>query len=113
MYLNVNDFLFLGIWASIGSILGFCAFALPTCKTVISRIKRCCLSIGIGIFIAFPISTYLVETEQFSKQLSIMFGGLGSFGLPDFIIKHWSDILQKLIDVFTLDKINKDKNRYY
>lgn len=113
MCLNVNDFLFLGVWASIGSILGFCAFALPTCKTIASKIKRCCLSIGIGIFIAFPITTYLVETEQFSKQLSIMFGGLGSFGLPDFIIKHWSDVLQKLIDVFTLDKVNKDKNRYY
>lgn len=41
-----------------------------------------------------------------------MLGGLGSFGLPDFIIKHWSDDLQKLIDVFTLSKTNKDKNKY-
>lgn len=112
MYLNINDFLFLGVWAFAGSILGFCAFALPKCKTAISRIKRCCLSIGIGIFIAFPISIYLIETEHFSKQLSIMLGGLGSFGLPDFIIKHWSNDLQKLIDVFTLSKTNKDKNKY-
>ena len=70
------------------------------------------LLIGIGIFIAFPISIYLIETEHFSKQLSIMLGGLGSFGLPDFIIKHWSNVLQKLIDVFTLSKTNKDKNKY-
>ena len=112
MYLNINDFLFLGVWAFAGSILGFCAFALPTCKTTISRIKRCCLSIGIGIFIAFPISIYLIETEHFSKQSSIMLGGLGSFGLPDFIIKHWSNVLQKLIAVFTVSTPYTDNHKH-
>ena len=86
------DALFIGIWALIGSILGFFAFSNSPHKTPLERFKRCCLSIGIGLFIAFPLCTYLEELDKFSKHLNIMLGGLGAFGLPDFILKYWPKI---------------------
>lgn len=98
MVLEYVDALFLGAWAFIGSILGFFAFTNSNDKSPIDRIKRCCLSVGIGLFIAFPITIYLLDTHEYSKHLSIMLGGLGAFGLPDFIIKYWPKLTAGVAD---------------
>ena len=98
MFLNPTDILFIGVWALIGSILGFFAFNNTPFKTPFERFKRCCLSIGIGLFIAFPLCEYLQELGKFSKHLNIMLGGLGAFGLPDFIIKHWPRLTGTVVD---------------
>ena len=94
----IKDFLFIEVWAFIGSILGFFAFAHTDEHTLSYKIKRCCLSVGIGMFIAVPISMYLMESGDFSDKLCIILGGLGSFGLPDFIIKYWPKITESLAD---------------
>jgi hypothetical protein len=98
MVLEHVDILFLGAWAFIGSLLGFFAFTNSHEKTPMERFKRCCLSIGIGMFLAFPITTYLLDTHEFSKTLSVMLGGLGAFGLPDFILKYWPKLTAGLAD---------------
>lgn len=98
MVLEHVDILFLGAWAFIGSLLGFFAFTNSHEKTPMERFKRCCLSIGIGMFLAFPITTYLLDTNEFSKTLSVMLGGLGAFGLPDFILKYWPKLTAGLAD---------------
>ena len=98
MVLEHVDVLFLGAWAFIGSLLGFFAFTNSHEKTPMERFKRCCLSIGIGMFLAFPITTYLLDTHEFSKTLSVMLGGLGAFGLPDFILKYWPKLTAGLAD---------------
>lgn len=98
MVLEHVDVLFLGAWAFIGSLLGFFAFTNSHEKTPMDRFKRCCLSIGIGMFLAFPITTYLLDTNEFSKTLSVMLGGLGAFGLPDFILKYWPKLTAGLAD---------------
>lgn len=98
MILGYADSLFIGAWSFIGSVLGFFAFTNTHEKTPIDRFWRCCLSIGIGMFLAFPITIYLLDVHQFSKTLSIMIGGLGAFGLPDFVIKYWPKLTEGLAD---------------
>ena len=111
MVLEYVDILFLGAWAFVGSILGFFAFTNTHEKTPIDRFKRCCLSIGIGMFLAFPITTYLLDIHQFSKTLSIMIGGLGALGLPDFILKYWPKLIAGLADKI-VDKNLEDNSMY-
>lgn len=92
MILCLADAIFIGVWAFIGSVLGFFAFSNTPNKSLSYRFGRCLLSISIGLFIAFPLCEYLQELGKFSKNLNIMLGGLGAFGLPDFILKYWPKI---------------------
>ena len=92
MILHLADAIFIGVWAFIGSVLGFFAFSNTPNKSPSYRFSRCLLSISIGLFIAFPLCEYLQELGKFSKNLNIMLGGLGAFGLPDFILKYWPKI---------------------
>ena len=113
MTLELTEILFIGIWSLIGSILGFFAFTNDPDKTPKERFKRCLLSIGIGLFLAFPITSYLEETKSFSHNLNIMFGGLGAFGLPDFILKYWPKLSNSLVNIIvskTEDIVNIDSN---
>ena len=116
MVLEHVDILFLGAWAFIGSLLGFFAFTNSHEKTPMERFKRCCLSIGIGMFLAFPITTYLLDTNEFSKTLSVMLGGLGAFGLPDFVTKYWSRLIESIAEKVvgkTLDKsLSRTRQQY-
>lgn len=113
MVLEHVDVLFLGAWSFIGSVLGFFAFTNTHEKTPMERFKRCCLSVGIGMFLAFPITTYLLDTNEFSKTLSVMLGGLGAFGLPDFVMKYWPKLTASVADK-VLDKAldNTSRNKY-
>ena len=97
MILCLPDALFIGIWAFIGSVLGFFAFSNTPNKSPLYRFSRCCLSVCIGLFIAFPLYEYLQELGKFSKHLNIMLGGLGAFGLPDFILKYWPKVINAAI----------------
>lgn len=94
--MNYLDFIFIGLWALIGSALGFFSFTNTPRMCPIERFMKCMLSIGVGIFISLPIATYLTESQIFSKQLSLMLGGISAFGLPDFILKHWNSIIDKI-----------------
>lgn len=107
MILHLSDALFIGIWAFIGSVLGFFAFSNTPNKSPLYRFSRCCLSVGIGLFIAFPLCEYLQELGKFSKHLNIMLGGLGAFGLPDFILKYWPKVTNAAITK-VLDRVIDD-----
>ena len=113
MTLELAEIIFLGLWSLLGSILGFFAFINDPTKTPKERFKRCLLSIGIGLFIAFPLTSYLKETNTFSHSLDIMLGGLGAFGLPDFILKYWPKLSNSLVNIIvnkTEDIISSDDN---
>ena len=97
MILCLADAIFIGVWAFIGSVLGFFAFSNTPNKSPSYRFSRCLLSISIGLFIAFPLCEYLQELGKFSKNLNIMLGGLGAFGLPDFILKYWPKIINTAV----------------
>lgn len=109
MIWNLNDALFIGVWACVGSILGFFSFRDIPDKPTSYKIAQCCLSVCIGLFLAFPLSMYLFESEMFSfsKQLSIMLGGIGAFGLPDLILTHW----KKLTSIAIVKLAGKAVNR--
>ena len=91
---NLSELIYLGVWALIGSILGFLSFAYDPHKPFRDNFCRGILSVGVGLFLAFPLFTYLDETKHFSKHLNILIGGLGAFGLPDFVMKWWPKLIQ-------------------
>lgn len=90
------ELIYLGVWAFIGSVLGFFAFSYTPERTPLSNFFRGLLSVGVGMFIAFPLWAYLEETRGMSRTLSMMLSGLGAFGLPDFIMKWWPRFVQAL-----------------
>lgn len=101
--LSNMEMLYLGVWTFIGSTLGFFAFSFTAERSPLKNLLRGLLSIGVGMFIAFPIWAYLEETREMSRTLSMMLSGLGAFGLPDFIMKWWPKIVQALGEKF-IDK---------
>lgn len=118
MTLELTEIIFLGLWSLLGSILGFFAFINDPNKTPKERFKRCLLSVGIGLFIAFPLTSYLKETSTFSHSLDIMLGGLGAFGLPDFILKYWSKLSNSLVNIIVnktedMANVDNDEDNYY
>lgn len=100
MVLTNFELIYLGAWAFIGSVLGFFAFSYTPAKSPLRNLLRGILSIGIGLFIAFPLWAYLEETRGMSRTLSIMLSGLGAFGLPDFIVKWWPKFIRALAGKF-------------
>lgn len=110
-----NEVLYLLVWVVTGSILGFYSFSRSYGRTRRDKFIRCLLSIGIGIFLALPIYTYLTEIHKYSAPLNIMISGIGAFGLPDFILKHWSTLTdalaEKAVDQLT-DADKKPKHKY-
>ena len=118
MTLELAEIIFLALWSLLGSILGFFAFINDPSKTPKERFKRCLLSIGIGLFIAFPLTSYLKETNTFSHSLDIMLGGLGAFGLPDFILKYWPKLSNSLVNIIVnktedMANVDNDEDNYY
>lgn len=107
--LTYEDLIFLGIWVLLGSVLGFFSFSVPIHKSFSAKLKRCLLSIGVGLIISFPLCYYLMEFGIVSKQLSILISGLSAFGLPDFIIKYWPKILKEGIDK-VINEHDEDKH---
>ncbi len=100
MTFNINDTLFLGVWSIIGSALGFFALRNTHYIPTKEKLKQCLLSIGLGLFIAFPLYEYLTYSDSFpfSQKLNIMLSGIGAFGLPDIILRHWPKIVNKIMD---------------
>ena len=110
MELLLPDLIFVGVWGFIGSVLGFFAFTNSPDRTPLNRFGRCCLSVGIGLFVSFPLYIYLVENAVFSKMLSILVSGLGAFCLPDFLVKYWPKLLYSFANRFidkTVDRCDK------
>ena len=105
------ELVYLGVWAFIGSVLGFFAFSYTPERTPFGNFMRGVLSVGIGMFIAFPLWAYLEETHGMSRTLSMMLSGLGAFGLPDFIVKWWPRFVQTIGEKF-LDKASIDDGAF-
>ena len=99
-----TDCLYIGVWALIGSILGFFSFRVDAEMSPKTKIKQCMLSVGIGMLVAFPLTQYLQELHSLSKSLSMMLGAIGAFGLPDFILTYYKRMEKTLADK-TLSKI--------
>ena len=102
MVFHLNDTVFLGAWAIVGSTLGYLAFRSSPENSPSERLKQCLLSVGIGLFLAFPLYEYLNYSDVFSfpKNLNMMLSGVGAFGLPDIILRHWPKMVNKLMDKF-------------
>ena len=102
MVFLLNETIFLGIWAIVGSTLGFLSFRNSYEKSRSERLKQCALSVSLGLFLAFPLYEYLnfSGTFPFSKKLNMMLSGVGAFGLPDIILRHWPKMVNKLMDKF-------------
>ena len=102
MVFHLNDTVFLGAWAIVGSTLGYLAFRSSPENSPSERLKQCLLSVGIGLFLAFPLYEYLNYSDVFSfpKKLNMMLSGVGAFGLPDIILRHWPKMVNKLMDKF-------------
>lgn len=105
------ELIYLGVWAFIGSVLGFFAFSYTPERTPFGNFMRGVLSVGIGMFIAFPLWAYLEETHGMSRTLSMMLSGLGAFGLPDFIVKWWPRFVQTIGEKI-LDKASVDDGAF-
>ena len=100
MVFHLNDTVFLGAWAIVGSTLGYLAFRSSPKNSPSERLKQCLLSVGLGLFLAFPLYEYLNDSDVFSfpKNLNMMLSGVGAFGLPDIILRHWPKIVNKIMD---------------
>ena len=100
MVFLLDETIFLGIWAIVGSTLGFLSFRNSYEKSRSERLKQYALSVSLGLFLAFPLYEYLnfSGTSPFSKKLNMMLSGVGAFGLPDIILRYWPKIVSKLID---------------
>lgn len=92
----LEEVIYISIWAFLGAILGFFSFSYVPKKKPIDNFKRCLKSIGVGLFIAFPLCLYLEESNTFSKTLNITIGGLGAFGLPDILLNWWPRLSEAL-----------------
>ena len=97
---SVNESLFLGAWAIVGSTLGFFALRNTVNIPKKEKLKQCILSIALGLFIAFPLYEYFTYSPHFpfTKKFNIMLSGVCAFGFPDIILRHWNKVLDKLID---------------
>ena len=101
---SILEFVYLGVWALVGSTLGFFAFVYTPSKQPQENICRGVLSIGIGLFVALAILVYMDEMHNFSKLFNIMVSGLGAFGLPDFLLKWWPKVVQGIAN-YIVEKI--------
>ena len=104
MVFYINDVVYTGFWAIVGSVLGFFAFRRNPGMNTNAVVRNCFLSVGIGLLVTYPITEYLFEINHFSKKLSIMLGAVGAFGLPDIILKYYP-ILTRAIATKVIDKI--------
>ena len=104
MVFYINDVVYTGFWAIVGSVLGFFAFRRNPDMDTNAVVRNCFLSVGIGLLVAYPITEYLFEIKHLSKKLSIMLGTVGAFGLPDIILKYYP-ILTRAIATKVIDKI--------
>ena len=111
MSLTTIEMIYLGVWAFIGSTLGFFAFSYTPERSPFINLMRGILSVAVGMFIAFPLWAYLEETHGMSRTLSMMLSGLGAFGLPDFIMKWWPRFVQALGDKF-ISKVSTDDGAF-
>ena len=103
-----EEYLYLGIWSFVGSIIGFFAFVFTPQRNPIENLYRGFVSIFTGVFLAPVIYTCLVEFYDFSKHTNIILSGFGSFGLPDFIIKWWPKFMNVLAGVILRRLPNAD-----
>lgn len=95
MLLTNHDLFYLGTWSVIGSVLGYLSFNKDYKKYLKHKIKRCALSVCIGLFVALPLTEYLIEFRNFSKHFSMHLGVIGAFCLPTILLRYWN----KLIDI--------------
>ena len=102
--LIIAEFIYLGVWAFFGSLLGFFAFGYNPYKSLHENLCRGALSIGIGLFLAFSMFSYLEEFHRFSSHFDIAISGLCAFGLSDFIIKWWPKFI-KMVAGKVVDKV--------
>ncbi len=104
---NQQDLVYIGVWALVGSILGFLAFRCTPAMSPYVKIRQGLLSVGIGFLVAFPVTQYLYEEVEFSGSLSILLGGLSAFGLPDFILRYYPKI-SKAVATLVAEKIGDE-----
>lgn len=117
MVFYINDVVYTGFWAIVGSVLGFFAFRRNPDMDTNTIVKNCLLSVGIGLLVTYPITEYLFEINHFSKKLSIMLGAVGAFGLPDIILKYYpkltNAIATKIIDEVADKAVNVVNDKHH
>ena len=103
MILNIgftpHEIVYILAFYALGAVLGFFSFRYDCHKTKAENAFNCCLTTCIGMFLAYIFASYLEEHKVFSTSMNMLFGGLGSFGLPDLVIKNWPKITDKIADL--------------
>ena len=99
-----QEVLYILAFYTIGAILGFFSFRFSYNKTISQNLLNGLVTVCLGVFLAYIIANYLEEEHIFSKAMNMLVGGLGSFGLPDIVIKYYPRLSHKAVQTV----MNKD-----
>lgn len=94
-----HEIVYILAFYALGAALGFFSFRYDRTKPKLESAFNCILTIFIGMFLAYIFASYLEEHKVFSTSMNMLVGGLGSFGLPDLVIKNWPKITDKIADL--------------
>jgi len=92
-------------WAFFGSSLGYFTIRDSPGWTPKRRVREYLLSVGIGMFFAFPVYIGLKDFTEIPKDFKVMAAGMVAFGITDVIINFWTpmwinigSICNKIVD---------------
>ena len=106
LFFDGKELLFVTIWAALGGILGFFSFRFKSSNSLAENVRSCIVSVGTGILFGLPLCVYLIESKHFSQPFSVLLCGLGSFGIPDLVVKAYP-MLEALAMKFVKNKAEK------
>lgn len=111
--LIIAEYTYLIIWSLIGSVLGYFAFSDISNTPPRERIKTFIIGITLGIFLSCSIFTFCIEHLQLSSKLSIVAGGIGALGLPDFLMSNYSRLIKSFAFRFVRNKADCASRKDY
>ena len=80
------------IWSSLGASLGYFTIRDNPGWSIQRRVKEYLLSVGVGVFFAFPVYIGLKDFTAIPKDFKIMAAGMVAFGITDVLINFWPSI---------------------
>lgn len=85
-----KDIIYITVWATIGSVLGFFTLRNNNKWEFKRKILELIKSIAVGCFFANVSFVYFIEQAGLSERLSLLFSGALAFGITDIIITQWT-----------------------
>lgn len=94
-----SEIIYILAFYALGAALGFFSFRFDREKSKLENLFNCCFTTCLGMFFAYILACYLEEHHIFSKNMNMVLGGLGSFGLPDIVIKYYPRFTDKIANI--------------